>query len=835
MEILQAFHLPLRDPVVVIALATIVFLGAPILFERLRLPATVAFIVAGAVLGPNGLGWLARDETIVLLGTVGLLYLMFMAAVEIDLHDFDRNRARSGFFGILGFLTPQLLGFAVGRALGYGVPASILLGSMLSSHTLLAYPAASRLGIAKNQAVMVAVGATIITDLLALLVLAGISASAQGQLSLAFSLRTAIGLALFAVIVLRLLPAAAGMFFKRSCGNGVQEYVFVLAALFAAAVLAQLAGLEPIIGAFLAGLALNPLLPEGQPLTNRLNFFSDAFFTPFFLFSVGMLVDVRVLAAGPRDLVVMVAMIGTVLPAKWLAAWLTRRRFHYTRDEALTMFGLSVPQAAATLAIALIGFRLRLFDTHLLNATITIILLTSTVGPWLVERYGRRVALGEQRPLRASAEPQRILLPILAPGEADSLVDLALLLRSPGNREPLLPLAVVPAAGRATTAAVAEAEKMLGHAVMRATGAGVNAVPLTRVAYDLASGTGRGIAESRATVVLMAWSGRRDKRRSILNRRLDQIIDRTQRLVLAVSVKGDVKTLQRVVVVLPPGSERDAGFSEAIHAINLVASRLTAEVTFYVVRADVESVRSVVDRVRPAVPHAFEDVPNWFALMRMLEGHTGADTLVVLVGERRGTVAWQRELDRMPRRLAGIAANLCILYPATPQASGVQDDHALTMIGEALQGRRVVAGVPETAPESVIEEVLRTEFRGDSPRLVAALAAVEHEVLETAAEIVPGALLLFGRMSQIAAPLLFLATSEEGIRFPHVSGRARVIVMSLVPSDHRASDRIYLDQLRPIFGNRSRVDDLARCLSPSCIAALFRAEDQGAVPLVHVA
>ena len=229
----------------------------------------------------------------------------------------------------------------------------------------------------------------------------------------------------------------------------------MLAALFGAAMLAEIAGVEPIIGAFLAGLALNPLLPEGQPLTNRLNFFSDAFFTPFFLFSVGMLVDVRVLASGPRAVIVMLGMIATVLPAKFLAAWFTRGRFGYSIPETLTMFGLSVPQAAATLAIALIGFQVKLFDTAALNATIIVILVTSTLGPWVVERYGRQVALQEsRRPFRPVTEPQRILIPIAERGGSDALME-------PLRRRSFLPNRAAPAEERRHAASSAAAVELI--------------------------------------------------------------------------------------------------------------------------------------------------------------------------------------------------------------------------------------------------------------------------------------------------------------------------------------------------------------------------------------
>lgn len=825
-EVLEVFRPPLHEPVVVVALALAVFLIAPLLFERLRLPTTVGFIAAGALLGPTGLGWMARDQTIVLLGTVGLLYLMFIAAIEIDLHDFNRHRVRSGFFGLLGFALPLALGFTLGRLLGYSLAGAILLGAMLSSHTLLAYPAASRLGIAKNQAVMVAVGATIITDLLALLTLAGVAASAKGQLSAWFWMRMAVSVAVFALLVLRGLPVVGRWFFARYGDEGVREYIFVLAAMFAAAVLAHLAGIEPIIGAFLAGLALNPLLPEGQPLTNRLNFFSDAFFTPFFLFSVGMLVDVRVLVSGPRALLVMLGMIATVLPAKFAAAWFTRRRFAYSVPEAMTMFGLSVPQAAATLAIALIGYQVRLFDTAALNATIMVILVTSTVGPWLVERYGRQVALQEQRrPFRPVTEPQRILIPIADRAGTDSLMEMALLLRTPGSKEPLLPVAVVQGQGQQVAGRVAEAEKMLSHAVVHATGAGVRAVPLTRVATDFAKGIVRGIAESRATTLLLEWTGRRDWRGSILNEKLDRLIASTQQLVLVTTLSGTVKTLSRIIVVLPKDADCGPGFGDAIHVVKLMANRLSAEVHFILVGDSADRVRPAIARLRPRVPESYEEVPDWRALEVRLAGRAGADELVTLISERRGMVAWRRELDRMPARLHGVAPNLCVLYPCTVESPDVQEDHALTLLGEAIHAERVVAGLRGNL-ETAIGEMMKLEFAGDDPRLPEAVSAVAGSLAADARMVAPGVVFACARGEGVVTPLLFVGTSPTGIRVPRADVPVRVVLTVLMPRDHEKATGAYVSELQPLFASPARVEQLAKCTSIDCVSALFRADDR---------
>ena len=283
--------LPFTDPVLIVATATLIFLAIPLLFERVRIPGIIGLIVAGAVVGPNGLGLLARSNTIVLLGTVGLLYLMLMVGLELDLEQFARYRRRSLAFGTLSFLVPALAGAGLSAILGYGTASALLIAAVFSSHTLLAYPIASRLGIVRNAAVTTALGGTILTEVLALLLLAVVARSRGGALDAAFWAGLALPFAIYVAGVLYGLPKVGRWFFRNVSAGGSTEFVFVLAALFTTAYLAHYGGVEPIIGALLAGLALNRLIPRQGALMSRIHFAGNAFFIPFFLLSVGMLVD----------------------------------------------------------------------------------------------------------------------------------------------------------------------------------------------------------------------------------------------------------------------------------------------------------------------------------------------------------------------------------------------------------------------------------------------------------------------------------------------------------------------------------------------------------------
>src|SRR5918993_3090188 len=300
MIILSDFNLslPLKNPVVIFSLVLFIILFAPIIFNRIKIPHIIGLIIAGVIVGPYGLNLLLRDSSIVLFGTVGLLYIMFTAGLEIDLEEFRKNRVKSLVFGLYTFTVPIVIGtFAAYFLLNFELPASLLFGSMLASHTLLAYPIASRYGITRIRSVTLSIGGTIITDILALLVLAGVVGMYKGDISSAFWIRLGISSVIFAAIVFFVFPLIARWFFKKFDDN-ISQYIFVLALVFLGSFLAEVAGLEAIIGAFLSGLALNRFIPHSSPLMNRIEFVGSAFFIPFFLIGVGMLIDFSVLFKG---------------------------------------------------------------------------------------------------------------------------------------------------------------------------------------------------------------------------------------------------------------------------------------------------------------------------------------------------------------------------------------------------------------------------------------------------------------------------------------------------------------------------------------------------------
>ncbi|MES1217442.1 MAG: cation:proton antiporter, partial [Bacteroidota bacterium] len=365
---------PLQDPVPIFTIVLFIILLAPVILRKFRIPGIVGLILAGMAIGDHGFNLVAKGS-IDLFGKAGLLYIMFLAGLELDMAGFKKNTYKSIIFGLLTFFIPLSLGILLCHfVLHFNVTATLLVASMFSTHTLVAYPLASRMGITKNEAVTVAVGGTIITDTAVLLLLPVIVGSVKGGLSQEFWLQLSVSFLVFALFVIFGFPLIARWFFKRIKDDQTTHFVFVFAMMFLAAFLAEIAGVEGIIGAFLAGLALNQLIPRASALMNRVEFTGNAIFIPFFLISVGMLIDLSVLLNGQAALIIAGALTVMALVGKWLAALFTQIIFRYTVVQRNVIFGLSSAHAAATIAVILIGYKLGVVDENVLNGTIILIL-----------------------------------------------------------------------------------------------------------------------------------------------------------------------------------------------------------------------------------------------------------------------------------------------------------------------------------------------------------------------------------------------------------------------------------------------------------------------------
>ncbi len=512
------------NPLVPFTILLLVSLTLPPLFERIRLPGLVGLLLAGVLLGPSGLGFLDPSGEIEhLFADIGKVYLMFVAALEINLKEFGRNRDRSIIFGIFTFIVPMIGGIVLGRFTGFGWNAAVLIGSLLASHTLLTYPIVLRLGVARNEAVTAAVGATIITDISALLVLAVCVAIHQGSFSTWFLMLQLFGLAAYAALVLFGLDWLGKLYFKRTGSDQGNQFLFILLAVFLASVGAQLIQVEVIVGAFLAGLAVNDVVGDG-PVKEKIEFVGGVLFIPFFFICMGLLLDVPILLeAVTNRLGLTLGIVLTLVVTKLIAATISGKIFRYDRYQILTMWSLSLPQVAATLAAALVGLQVGLISAPVFNAVVVLMLVTSMLSSFTTIRFARY--LTPPAVIEAMAADDRwqdwlkcdlpgstkftVVVPVSNPLTQRYLIEMAALIaRHEGGY--IVPLSVIPAHTYMDdpnlVTALHHNQKLLQTAEEISREWGTEAKSQIRIDDEVAVGICRTAREQNAQLIVMGWS-----------------------------------------------------------------------------------------------------------------------------------------------------------------------------------------------------------------------------------------------------------------------------------------------------------------------------------------
>ncbi|MEJ8757548.1 cation:proton antiporter [Pontibacter sp. H259] len=665
MKLLLKLTLPFEDPVLIFGLILLIILVAPIILNRLKIPGLIGIILAGVIVGPNGFNLLERDASIILLSTVGLLYIMFLAGLEIDMIDFKKNKNRSLVFGALTFLIPITTGTIVFYfVMGYEILPAVLLSSMFSSHTLIAYPIASRLGISKNEAVTITIGGTIITDTAVLLVLAVVAGSAKGNLDYMYWVKLAVSLSIFTFIVMYVFPYIARWFFRHIEGEKGAQFIFVLVMVFVAAFLAELAGVEAIIGAFLAGLALNTLIPHTSALMNRIEFVGNNVFIPFFLINVGMIVDLSVLFRGPEALIIAGTIVVVAIITKFLAAWATQKIFNYTGLQRNLIFGLSSAHAAATLAVILVGFNLGIINEDALNGTIVLILVTCLVSSFVTEKTGKRLAIIESRKKpNLSEKPDRILVPIANPQNIEKLIDLSIMLKNPEYHEPIYPLAVVIDNEHAEEE-IFRKNKMLQEAITHASATDHDVQLVSKIDINIASGILRAIKELMITEVILGWNAKITTRDRIFGTVLDNLLENTEQMILVSKIVQPLNTTKRILVIVPLNVELERGYLRWLRSVKTLSVQLGAKLVFKGRRRTLNKIRQTLSTTKPAVEAEFEPLSD-FKELEDMRTQLRKEDMIVVISARKRTLSYNSHLDHVPRLLSRHYKDnsFIILYP----------------------------------------------------------------------------------------------------------------------------------------------------------------------------
>jgi len=664
--------LPFTDPVLKFLVILLIILFVPIISDRLKIPHLLGMILAGVLIGPLGFNLLTRDSSIILSGTAGLIYIMFLSGLEIDMNDFRRNAGRSTLLGLYGFIIPMTLGTLAGiYLLKFSTVTSVLLASMFASHTLITYPIISKFAISKNRAVNIAVGSTLITNVLALTVLAIIVGMTEGELNRSFWIKLVVSYLAFSSVIVFLFPVIARWFFKRYSDN-ISQYIFVLAIVFLGAVLSKFAGIEAIIGAFLAGLALNRLIPSTSPLMNRIDFVGNAIFIPFFLIGVGMLIDFRAFA----DLnTLIVAMVMTVIATvgKFVPAWLTQKSFRFTRDERRIIFGLTNSQAAATLAAVLVGYNIiigygaegepiRLLNDSVLNGTVIMILVTCTIASFVTQRGAQKIALSDLAHEEPHENTERILLPLSNPATIDELINLSTIIKSKRNIDGLYALNIL-TSDSAGPEAEKSGRKLLERSVILASATDVRVKTIMRYDANVVSGISNAVKENRVTDLLLGLHVKKNMSESFFGRLTMGLLARCNCTIYIYRPTQPISTIKRHFVIIPEKAEDEPGFSFWLSKIWNIAQNTGAKIIF---RSSEKTKRLLEEiLVNHPINSELSVLDDWNELL-ILKDEIKSDDNLVIVMSRRNLISYNQAMERIPMFVDNHFQNnnLLLVYPS---------------------------------------------------------------------------------------------------------------------------------------------------------------------------
>ena len=668
-NLIQEFELPLSNPIPIFSLVLFIILLTPILLRKLNIPGIIGLIIAGVIIGPYGINVLEKNSAVDLFSTIGLLYIMFIAGLELDLNEFKSNKNKSLLFGFFTFIIPLGIGFPVCYYLfGYNFDASFLTASMFATHTLVSYPIISKFGITKNQAVAVTVGGTILTDTAVLMILAIIIGKSQGNLNSDFWIQLGVSFAIFAIIMLVIVPRIAKCFFRKLESEKHSHYIFVLSIVFFAAFLAEIAGFEPIIGAFVAGLALNKLIPASSALMNRIEFIGNSLFIPFFLISVGMLVDVRVIFSGPTALIIAGTLSIIALSSKWIAAWFTQLIFRYSKAQRQLIFGLSGSSAAATLAVILVGFKAGILDENILNGTIILILITCVVASFATEKAAKMIVIETENDengdmLKPTVHNEHILLPIANVLNIEKLLEFSIFIKDKKSANPVSILSVV-SNNEEAELNILKARNKLEEFVKQGSASETNVNIITTIDHNPASGIARISREIMADIIILGWPQRSGFIEKIVGEKVENILNNTDKTTFVCHIEKPLVLHKRIVIVAPPLTEHENGFELWVHKISKLALELSIPILLYCNKTSEKAIRKVFRKakLKPSIEvPPFTDWEDFLILSR----HIHIDDLFVLVSARKGATSYISSLESLPTKLEKYFAtnSRFIIYP----------------------------------------------------------------------------------------------------------------------------------------------------------------------------
>ncbi len=663
---------PITDPTLIFFVVMLIILFAPIVMGKLRIPHIIGMVLAGVAVGQYGLNILVRDDSFELFGKVGLYYIMFLASLEMDIEGVRRNKGRFGVFGLLTFAVPSVMTYvACITVLHYSVLASLLLGCIMASNTLIAYPIVGRYGLQRKPSVTLSVGSSMISLLMALVSLAAIVASYGGNTGVMFWLLFVGKFVGYCVLMALLIPRLARWFLRRY-SDAVMQFIFVMSMLFMSAALSEAVGLEGIFGAFVAGLILNRFIPHVSPLMNRIEFIGNALFIPYFLIGVGMLINLQLLFAGGGILgvVIMIVVFGTVgkAVAAYLASWL----FRLPLSSGNMMFGLTSAHAAGAIAMLMVGMKMEvapgvpLVTDDMLNGVVIMILFTCIISTIVTERSAQQITLRDKEmpeDSTASNSEEKVLIPMKYPEYAQRLVNLAMMMRNPKNNTQFVGLYVV-YDDDDMLRNQEQGQRLLERMAQYSAATDIHMQTQVRVAANIANGIRHAYKEFRATEILIGMHMHPEVSQKFWGEFHQSLFNGLNSQIIMARLTQPLTTIRRIQVAVPSRAQFEPGFYRWLERLCRLGSNLECHTEFFGREDVLPLIENYVLSRHHDMRVSYTKMAHW-AEMPNLAASISPDNLFVVVTARKGTVSYKNALEFLPdeitRHFSG--SNIMIIFP----------------------------------------------------------------------------------------------------------------------------------------------------------------------------
>ncbi len=666
-------YFPITDPTLIFFVVLLIVLFAPIIMGKLRIPHIIGMVLAGIIIGKYGLNILERDSSFELFGRVGLYYIMFLAALEMDMEGMKKNKSRLLIYGLLTCFVPFTLTYLMSiNLLHYSTKASLLLSCIMASNTLIAYPIVSRFGLQQKPSVTLSVGSSMLSLLIALVILAGLVASFSEHDGVLFWIFFATKFAAYCGFMIFLIPRLTRWFLRRY-SDAVMQFIFVMAMLFMSAALSQIVGIEGVFGAFFAGLILNRYIPHISPLMNRLEFIGNALFIPYFLIGVGMLINVNLLFQGGHILWVIFCIVFFGTLGKAIAAYAACLGFRLPLSSGHMMFGLTSAHAAGSIAMVMVGMNILigpntyLVNDDMLNGVVIMILFTCIISSLLTDWSSRKIILRDKELPEAEDEKkgndEKILIPVRYPEYADNLMDLALLVRNQKLNRGLVCLNVV-YDDKDMRYNQEQGRQLLDHCSQLAAATDVRTQTQVRIAANIANGIKHAFNEFQCSEIIIGMHMHPERSPKFWGEFHQSLFNGLNRQIIMARVIQPLNTIRRIQVAVPSRAEFEPGFYRWLERLSRMAGNLDCRIQFHGRTETLALINEYIQNRHHEVRADYAVMNHWNE-MPQLAAQISNDHMLVVITARKGTVSYKTALERLPEEITRFfsGANLMIIFP----------------------------------------------------------------------------------------------------------------------------------------------------------------------------